>query len=329
MELMDVSLFPAFDFSRVFIEPWKTPASVAWNGQVILMGLFICWTCGILGSFIVVRRMALMGDAISHGILPGLALAFLFTGSLALAPMWVGACLAGLACSYCIEWLRLHTPIRQDAALGLVFTSFFALGVTLISLGAGDVHLDPDCILYGEIGFVPLSPSLRIGGMNLGNQALWTMGGVCTLIMGAVLVFYRHLLVSSFDSTLARSMGIRVRRIHFGLMLGLALATVACLESVGVILVVAMLVFPSVTASFFFVRLSSLLWASFPLGAAYSIGGFHLAQWLDCSLAGAMATFAGIVFIPCCLLGPQDGIIWKLRRGTNNFRMNETKKASG
>ena len=94
---MDVSLFPAFDFSRVFIEPWKTPASVAWNGQVILMGLFICWTCGVLGSFIVVRRMALMGDAISHGILPGLALAFLFTGSLALAPMWVGACLAGLA----------------------------------------------------------------------------------------------------------------------------------------------------------------------------------------------------------------------------------------
>ena len=150
------------------------------------------------------------------------------------------------------------------------------------------------------------------------------MGAVCALILGAVLIFFRHLLVSSFDATLARSMGIRVRRVHFGLMLGLALATVASLESVGVILVVAMLVFPSVTASFFFARLSSLVWATFPLGIAYSVGGFHLAQWLDCSLAGATATFAGLLFIPCCLFGPLDGIFWKLRIGLRTS--NEAKK---
>ena len=318
---MDVSFFPEFDFVGIFIEPWRNPAAAAWNGQVILMGLFICWSCGVLGSFIVVRRMALMGDAISHGILPGLAIAFLFTGSLTLGSMWIGACLAGLACSYCIEWLHLNTPLRQDAALGLVFTSFFALGVTLISLQAGHIDLHPDCILYGEIGFVPLAPSLRIGEMDLGNRALLTMGGVCALILVAVLIFFRHLLVSSFDATLARSMGIRVRRVHFGLMLGLALATVASLESVGVILVVAMLVFPSVTASFFFARMSSLVWATFPLGITYSVGGFHLAQWLDCSLAGAMATFAGLLFIPCSLFGPLDGIFWKIRnRSTNKQR---------
>ena len=307
-----MTLIPEYDFKKIFFEPWSTLELCIWNGQIILMGILVCWTCGIVGSFIVVRRMALMGDAISHGILPGLALAFICSGSMALGPMWIGSCVAGITCSFCIEWLRFQTPIKEDAALGLVFTSFFATGVLMLGMEAENAHIDPECILYGEIGFTPLAPDLKLGSLRLGNQALWTMGGVFLSVAIAAVVFYRQILISSFDPILARSMGTPVRQVHLGLMLSLSLATVASLEAVGVILVVAMFVFPAVTASFFFDRLSSIVFFSLPLGLAYSIGGFHLAHWFDCSLAASMVVFAGLLFIPCCFLAPNSGILWKI-----------------
>ena len=301
-------LIPTFDFYQIFLQPWSTPQLVSWNLQIIIMGILVCWTCGLVGSFIVVRRMALMGDAISHGILPGLALAFIISGSLGIGAMFIGACLAGLACNFCIEWLHSNTKIREDAAMGLVFTSFFALGVTLISGHTGNIDLDPSCILYGEIGLVPLSEKVEMSGIFLGNRAIWVMGVVFMCIGTGTFIFYRQLLVSSFDITLAKSIGIPVKAVHICLMLALALATVASLEAVGVILVVAMFVFPSVTASFFFNRLLYVLLFSFPLGVLYTLGGFHLAHWLDCSIAGAIAVTATLLFIPACLLGPKGGV---------------------
>ena len=140
------------------------------------MGVLVCWSCGIVGAFIVIRRMALMGDAISHGILPGLVIAFLVSGSLGVGPMFVGACLSGLACSFCIDWLCRHSPIRGDAAMAIVFTTFFALGISLINLLTGHLDIDAACILYGEIGLTPLSPEWTIGEFAMGNQKLWIMG---------------------------------------------------------------------------------------------------------------------------------------------------------
>ena len=121
---------PSFDFERIFLQPWSGSELVAWNGQVILMGLLVCWASGIIGTFIVVRRMALMGDAISHGILPGLVIAYLLWGSLEIGPMLIGACTAGMACSFCIEWLNQNSSLKKDASMAIVFTTFFALGVT-------------------------------------------------------------------------------------------------------------------------------------------------------------------------------------------------------
>lgn len=301
-------LIPDFTINQVFTQPWSTTQLITWNLQIILMGLLVCWTCGLVGSFIVIRRMALMGDAISHGILPGLAIAFITVGSLGIGTMFIGACLAGLTCNFCIEWLHTNTKIREDAAMGLVFTSFFALGVTLISGNAGNIDLDPGCILYGELGLIPLAEKVKINGTLFGNRAIWTMGVVFICVVTGAIVFYRQLLISSFDSTLAKSIGMPVKVIHLCLMLTLALATVASLEAVGVILVVAMFVFPSVTASFFFNRLSFILLSSFPLGILYTLGGFHLAHWLDCSIAGAIAVTATLLFIPACLLGPNGGV---------------------
>ena len=307
-----MNFFPVFDLNTIFLVPWSTDQLVQWNGQVILMGLLVCWTNGILGSFIVVRRMALMGDAISHGILPGLVISFLIFGSLEIGPMLIGACSAGLACSFCIEWLRSHTPIRQDASMAIVFTSFFAVGVTLINLQTDHLDLDTGCILYGEIGLTPLSPDLLFMGLNCGNRSLCLMGAVCVFVLLIVSLSYRQLLLTSFDPTLAHSYGWPVKLIHLGLMFLLALSTVASMEAVGVILVVAMLVFPCVTASFFSERLPIILLITFPLGILYTFGGFHLAHWLDCSIAAAMAIAATIIFITACALSPR-GILLRLK----------------
>ena len=253
-----------------------------------------------------------MGDAISHGILPGLAIAFIISGSMGLGSMFFGACIAGLACNFSIEWLHTHTKLKEDAAMGLVFTSFFAFGVTLISMNS-HLHIDPGCLLYGEIGLVPLSEKWKVFGFEMGNRSLWTIGLVfCGVVIGTIF-FYGPLVVTSFDSTLAKSMGIPVKATHMSLMLALALSTVASLEAVGVILVVAMFVFPPVTAAFFLQRLPAILIGTFPLGIIYTWGGFHLAYWLDCSIAAAIAVVATLLFIPACLLGPNGGILWRLK----------------
>lgn len=307
-----MTLIPEFNFSKVFLEPWSSSTLINWNGQIMLMGFMVCWTCGIVGSFIVIRRMALMGDAISHGILPGLAIAFIISGSMGLGSMFFGACIAGLACNFCIEWLHTHTKLKEDAAMGLVFTSFFAFGVTLISMNS-HLHIDPGCLLYGEIGLVPLSEKWKVFGVEMGNRSLWAIGLVfCGVVIGTIF-FYGPLLVTSFDSTLAKSMGIPVNATHMSLMLALALSTVASLEAVGVILVVAMFVFPPVTAAFFLQRLPAILIGTFPLGIIYTWGGFHLAHWLDCSIAAAIAVVATLLFIPACLLGPNGGILRRLK----------------
>ena len=226
-----MSLIPSFDFEKIFLHPWSDADLVAWNGQVVLMGLLVCWASGIIGTFIVVRRMALMGDAISHGILPGLVIAYLLWGSLEIGPMLIGACTAGIACSFCIEWLNQNSSLKKDASMAIVFTTFFAFGVTLINLQTGHLDLDTDCILYGEIGLTPLAPDLTIMGIDLGNRSLWTIGVIFILIMLTITIFYRQLLLTSFDAILARSFGWPVKGIHFALMLLLALCTVASLEA--------------------------------------------------------------------------------------------------
>ncbi|MEL0099450.1 MAG: metal ABC transporter permease, partial [Opitutae bacterium] len=258
--------------------PWATPSQVSWNLQIVIMGSLVCLSCGLVGTFVVIRRMALLGDAISHGILPGIVLAYLFTGSLSVGPMWIGACLAGVGCGVCIEWLRTKTPLREDAAMGLTFTSFFALGIVLLSLQVGNVHLDPACILYGEIGLIPLEAELKLWGYTLGNQSIWSTGLVCLTTVTLSFVLYRLLLVTSFDLSLAKSLGMPVLWVQYGLMLLLALVIVASFESVGVILVLAMMILPSVSSAFLFDRLPAILISCVPLSILYAVGGIHLAH---------------------------------------------------
>ena len=307
-----IEFFPPLDIRDIFWMPWSSPESVAWNGKIVAMGFMVSLSCGLIGAFIVVRKLALMGDAISHGILPGLAIAFITTQSKALFPMFVGACGAGLLCSFCIEWLNKKTPLKLDAALGLTFTSFFAIGVLLITQMGSNAHIDAECLLYGEIGFTPISEIIIWKGFEIGSRPLVTMGGVTLIIIILIAAFYKQLLVTSFDETLSVSLGLPIKLIHYGLMFMLAVTIVASFESVGVILVIAMLIFPSTTASFFFTRMPAILLCSIPLAFVYSLGGFCLARWLDCSIAASMVVVAMACFGFAWLFGTEDGIFRKI-----------------
>ena len=304
--------FPPLDLVDTFWMPWATSKDFIWNAQIVTMGIMVSLSCGLIGSFIVARKLALMGDAISHGILPGLAIAFIATQSKALFPMFIGACGAGLLCSFCIEWLAKKTPLKMDAALGLTFTSFFALGVLLITQMGNNAHIDAECLLYGEIGFTPLAESITWGSIEIGSRPLLSIGTVTIIIILIITIFYKQLLVTSFDQTLSVSLGLPVRTIHYGLMLLLAITIVASFESVGVILVIAMLIFPSTTASFFFTRMPAILFCSIPLSIIYSLGGFFLARWLDCSIAASMVVVAMLCFGIAWAFGPEDGVVTKL-----------------
>ncbi len=304
---MRTEFFPSFDITTVFVVPWEQAFEL--NFPIVLMGILVCLGCGIIGNFVVARRLALVGDAISHSILPGIAVAFLLSASVSVPAMFAGAVIAGVLTTLLIEFIHRKSRIKPDAAIGIVFTTLFAIGVVIISQWVNDVHLDADCVLYGEIGLIPLHESILLGGLNLGPRPLVAMGFVTVLDLVLVMVFYRFLLATSFDPGLARSLGMPVELVHYGLMIALALTIVAAFEAVGVVLVIAMLIFPAVTAGFFCERLPALLWSTAPLSLVYSLGGFHLASWLDCSIAGAMVVTAGGLFVLAWFFGPKGGLL--------------------
>jgi len=262
---------------------------------VILTAVLAACGCGLIGSFLVLRKNAMLGDAISHAVLPGLVLAFLVTAGRNVVPMLIGATVMGLLTAWLTEALSGTRRVYADAALGVVFTLLFAVGVILVSLYADQVDLDQDCVLYGEIAYTPWN-SLVIGGVNYGPRPLWVLGGVFLANVLFITLFYKQLKICSFDPQLARSLGINERLWHYLLMGMVALSVVAAFESVGAILVVAMLIIPGATAFLLTHRLFTMLGLSLLIGAVCALGGFYGASWLDASISGTMTVVGGIVF---------------------------------
>jgi len=289
------ALIPPFDPHAVFVVPWTSGLPVF--GWVVLMGFLVTALCGIVGNYLILRRMALMGDAISHSVLPGLALAFLAFGSRGIGPMLAGALFAAVVTTGLIELLHRPTRLKPDAATGIVFTCLFAAGVVLISLFADRVDLDQDCVLHGELAQVPFEPFLRMGGMVLGPPSVIRMAAAGAVVLVLVALFYKELLVSSFDAALARCVGIRTGLVHHALMAGVSVLVVFAFQSVGAILVIAMLILPGATSSFLSERLPGRMAWSVMHAAASSVLGLHLALWLDCSIAAAMVVAGCVLFV--------------------------------
>lgn len=274
---------------------------------IMLTGSLVAATCGILGCFLILRRMAMLGDAISHAILPGIVIAFLVSGSRESLPMLIGAGVVGLVTVFLIQLLQ-QSGVKSDASIGVSFTTLFALGVMLVSLYAGAVDLDLDCVLYGEIAYVPWD-TFQIGGMDVGPRAVWGVGAILLISLLLLSLFFKQFKICAFDPAMAAAIGIPVMLFHYLLMGMVSLATVASFESVGAILVVAMLVVPSATAYLLTDRLHVMLWLSAGIGVLSSILGYGLAFILDSSIAGAMTAAAGFLFLLAFLFSPSHGVV--------------------
>jgi len=322
---------PAFEWQRVMVEPWteNLPATF-W---IVLMGFLVTAACGMIGNYLILRRMALVGDAISHSVLPGLAIAFLLMHSLKTVPMFIGALVAGILTTVLIELIHKKSRVKQDSAIGITFSTLFAIGVILISFGQTDaVHLDAECVLYGEIAFVPLdlvqtqlgpgalSVVEKIPGLNsemflngnlltIAPPSVIRMAVVTSITLLLILVFYKELLVTSFDSGLSSSLGINSTMVHYTLMGMLSVIIVSAFEAVGAILVIAMLILPGATASLLVHRLPPMFGITVIHAALSAGGGIHLATWLNCSPAGAMVVAGSVLFALAWMFSPSQGLL--------------------
>lgn len=261
--------------------------------------------CALVGCFLVLRRLSLLGDAISHAILPGLAAAFLLTGTRNPGAMMLGALAAGALTAVMSAGLARTGKVSEDSSLGVVFTTLFALGVLMITWVAHDVDLDPGCVLYGLIEFASLD-TVKVLGVEMPRALVW-LGVVMMVNLTVVTVFFKELKIVAFDPYLATTMGINAAVVHYGLMTLVAGTTVAAFESVGSILVVTMLVAPAATAHLLTDRLSRMLVLASALGAAAAVIGYLLALHWNTSVAGMMSVVAGVQFALAALAGPRYG----------------------
>lgn len=275
---------------------------------IILTASLVAASCGLLGCFLVLRRLSMLGDAISHAILPGIVIAFLFTQRISSLPMFIGAVILGLLTSVIVQALS-RGGVQGDAAMGVTFTALFAIGVVMVSSPAlRNTDLDVECILYGDLLYTPLDRIL-VGDYDLGPKALWVAGFLLLLNSLFLALFYKQFKICAFDPGMAAAVGINVAAMHYLLMGLVSITTVGAFESVGAILVVAMLIVPGATAYLLTDRLERMLLISLGVGALSALLGYLLASRLDASIAGAMATVAGLLFALALLFSPRHGIV--------------------
>jgi manganese/zinc/iron transport system permease protein len=277
--------------------------------------------CALPGVFLVLRRMAMMSDAITHTVLLGIVLAFFVTGNLSSPLLLFGAALMGVVTVALVELLMQTRLVKEDAAIGLIFPALFSLAVILISRYASGVHLDTDAVLMGELAFAPFTRFTPYG-YDIGPLSLYLMGGILILNLVFIGLFYKELKLATFDAGLAASLGFAPGLLHYALMTLVSVTAVGAFETVGSILVVALMIAPPITAYLLTDRLSRMIGLSVVIGVVSAISGYWLAFWLDASIAGSMASMAGILFGLAFLLAPQRGLlamIWLRKRQRLEF----------
>lgn len=312
---------PPFDFGEHVLGPWSAgyAGDTAWT---VLMGVLVAVACGWLGCYLILQGMALIGDAISHTVLLGIVVAFLITGQTSGVAMFIGAAITGLVTTVLIEKLHTSSRIKEDAAIGIVFTSLFALGVVLLTTFAGNVHLDTHHVLYGNISSAALE-RMTIGGITI-LPGICRMALVVTGLLFVIVLFFKELQLVAFDPQLASVMGLHPRAFRYGLMGLLSLTVVSCFEAVGAILVVAMLIAPAATAYLLTTRLPAMFAISAGAGAVSALVGFHIAYWLAVSVGGSIVCTSCGLFGLAFLFSPQQGVLaTAVRRLRLRWRMQQ------
>lgn len=284
--------------------------AIDWSqaGWTIAVAAVSSVSCAILGCYLVLRRMSLLGDAISHAILPGIAAAFWLGGTTSTLPMFLGAVVAGLLTALFTEAVQRSGNVPEDASMGVVYTSLFALGVVMITrLASGRVDLDPDCVLYGRIEQVVLA-NVWIAGISVPTALLPPLTTMAATLL-FVAVFWKELKLASFDPALATAMGLSAALIHYLLMAMVAVVSVAAFNVAGSILVVAMLIVPAAAAHLLTDRFGVMLLLSVAIALIASALGYLGAVWLNTVVAGMMAAVLGVEFALAACFAPRHGLV--------------------
>ena len=275
---------------------------------IMITGALVGVCCALVGTFLVLRRMSMMGDAISHSVLLGIVAVFFFTGSRSPLLAVIGAGAVGLLTVSLVELVYRTGRVKEDAAIGLVFPALFSIGVIAVSRFPSEVHIDVEHVLYGEIAYSAFD-QVTLFGVELGYRSFWVLGLMTVVNALFVLILYKELKLATFDPGLAAALGFSPTLIHYALLALVSATTVVSFDSVGAILVVAMLIVPPATAYLLTDRLALMLGLAVGLGAASAVGGYWLARWIDGSIAAAMAVVAGGFFVTAFLLAPRHGLI--------------------
>jgi manganese/zinc/iron transport system permease protein len=283
--------------------------------EILLIAVVTAVAAALPGTYLVLRRLAMVSDAISHAILPGIVIAFFLTGDLGSPLLVAGAAATGVLTVALIEAVNRSRLLPEDAAIGLVFPALFALGVVLVSRYASDVHLDTDVVLLGELAFAPFDRFV-IAGRDLGPVALWTMGGILLINLAFIAVVYKELKLATVDPALAAVVGLKPALLHYALMTVVSITAVGAFNSVGSILVVALMIVPPATAYLLAERFGPMLALSAVTAALAAVAGCGLAYLLDVSIAGAMATTCGVLFAAAFAFAPRRGLLVQMRRRT-------------
>lgn len=264
--------------------------------RALIVAVLVGLICSVVGSYLLVQRLALLGDAISHSVLPGLAIAYALNLNL-----FVGAFLSGMLGTTLITWIRTRSPIKEDAAMGIVLSSFFALGITLITLIQKDNKIDLNHFLFGNV--------LGVTATDVRDTSI-----IALLVIATVWLLYKELLFYTFDPEGAQVAGLPVDQLNFGLMSLIALTVVASLKAVGVVLVLALLITPGATAYLLVNRLHQVMVLGAAIGIFSSISGMYLSAWFNLPSGPAIALVASGFFALALLFSPQHGVLTRRSR---------------
>lgn len=275
------------DFGQLLFEPLQ----YGFMQRSLIVAILVGVICAVVGSYLLVQRLALLGDAISHSVLPGLAIAF-WLG----ANIFVGAFIAGVLSTLLIGWIRTRSPIKEDAAMGIVLSAFFAIGITLITVIQKHNKIDLNHFLFGNI--------LGVTATDVRDTLI-----MAVLVLLVVALLYKELLFYTFDPLGAQAAGLPVNLLNFGLMALIALTVVASLKAVGVVLVLSLLITPGATAYLLVTRLHQVMVVGSLIGVVSSLSGMYLSYWFNLPSGPAIVIVVSALFVVVLLFSPCHGVL--------------------
>lgn len=276
--------------------------------EILIIAVLVSVACAIPGVFLVLKKMSLISDAISHSVLLGIVVGFMLTHSLSSPLLFICAVITGLLTVFLSEVLVKSKLVKEDAAIGIVFPALFSIGVILVSRYTGNVHLDTDAVLLGELIFTPLD-RITFMGRDFGPRMIWVMSIILIINLAVLFLFFKELKLATFDKGLSASLGFSPILIQYILMVDVSITTVGAFDAVGSILVVALMIVPAATAYLLTDNLKIMVILSIVIGIISSFLGIAFAWIIDASASGGMAVMVGIIFFITFLFSPSRGLI--------------------